>query len=101
METLLGYKHAYIDGLYYCPHHPDGGYPEERKEFKVRCACRKPEPGLLLKAAKELNINVKESFMIGDRPSDVMAGENAGVKASVLIETNKVGALSDTLKTLI
>ena len=100
METLLGYKRAYIDGLFFCPHHPDGGYPEERKEFKVRCACRKPEPGLLLKAAKELNINIKESFMIGDRPSDVLAGKNAGVKASVQIETNKVGALSDILKKL-
>ena len=101
METLLGMKRTYIDGLYYCPHHPDGGYPEERKEFKVKCNCRKPEPGLLLRAAKELNIDLAASLMIGDRESDVVAGERAGVKASVLIPTNEPGALLKALKKMI
>ena len=98
METLLGKRHAYIDGLYYCPHHPDGGYPEERKEYKVKCHCRKPEPGLLLKAAEEHNIDLQQSLMIGDRESDVKAGENAGVKISVQIPTNMPGSLLEELK---
>jgi len=45
LETLLGKNHAYIDAIYYCPHHPDGGYPEERKEYKIVCNCRKPNRG--------------------------------------------------------
>lgn len=98
METLLGKKHTYIDALYFCPHHPDSGYPEERKEYKIQCKCRKPAPGLLLKAAKELNINLEESIMIGDRESDISAGINAHVKRSILIPTNIPGVLLTALK---
>lgn len=98
METLLGKKNAFIDALYFCPHHPHGGYPEERKEYKIVCDCRKPAPGMLLKAARELNINLSESLMIGDNTSDVQAGINAKVKQSVLIPTNRPGALLDSLK---
>lgn len=101
METLLGKKHAYIDALYFCPHHPDGGYPEERKEYKVVCDCRKPAPGLILRAAEELNIDLSQSIMIGDRESDVLAGVNAKVKSSLKVPTNKVGALLETLKKVI
>lgn len=101
METLLGKKHAYIDALYFCPHHPDGGYPEERKEYKVVCDCRKPAPGLILRAAEELNIDLSQSIMIGDRESDVQAGVNAKVKSSLKVPTNKVGALLETLKKVI
>ncbi|MFT3751976.1 MAG: HAD-IIIA family hydrolase [Paludibacter sp.] len=101
METMLGEKRAYIDALYYCPHHPDGGYPEERKEYKIKCACRKPAPGMLLQAAKDWNIDMANSIMIGDRDSDVLAGENAGLKTSVKIEQNKPYALLDVLKQLI
>ena len=98
LETLLGKRHAYIDGLYFCPHHPDRGYPEERKEFKIKCSCRKPEPGMLIRAAQEMNIDLKQSLMIGDRESDVTAGERAGVKASLRIATNESGALLKALK---
>ena len=101
LETFLGKRHAYIDALYYCPHHPDGGYPEERKEYKIVCDCRKPAPGMLLQAARELNIDLEESIMIGDRPSDVEAGERAKVKSSVMIPTNETGALLNVLRTLI
>lgn len=101
METLLGKRHAYIDALYYCPHHPDGGYPEERKEYKIKCECRKPAPGLLLKAARELNIDLTDSIMIGDRNSDVQAGINANVKHSVIIPTNEAGKLIEVLRNLI
>ncbi|KAA6320628.1 D-glycero-alpha-D-manno-heptose-1 7-bisphosphate 7-phosphatase [termite gut metagenome] len=101
LETLLGAKHAYVNAIYYCPHHPDSGYPEERKEYKILCNCRKPNPGMLLQAAKEWNISLAESFMIGDRESDRLAGVNAGVKQSILIEQNKPFALLNLIQTLI
>jgi len=101
METLLGKKRAYIDALYFCPHHPDGGYPEERKEYKIVCNCRKPAPGLLFKAAEEMNIDIKQSFMIGDRESDKQAGINAGVKESVKINNSEPGALLYVLKQML
>ena len=101
METLLGSAHAYLNAIYYCPHHPDSGYPEERKEYKIKCECRKPAPGMLLQAAKDWNIDLMNSYMIGDRESDVLAGENAGCKKSVCIEMNKPYALLEALKTIL
>ncbi|MDO9153552.1 MAG: HAD-IIIA family hydrolase [Paludibacter sp.] len=101
LETLLGEKHAYLNAIYFCPHHPHGGYPEERKEYKIKCDCRKPATGMLIQAGKDWNIDISNSIMIGDRDSDVQAGENAGVKISVMIEQNKPYALLDALKTLI
>lgn len=93
LETLLGHERAYLNAIYYCPHHPDAGYPEERKEYKIKCTCRKPAPGMLLQAAEEWNIDLANSYMIGDDECDVLAGQNAGCKQSFKIETNKAGAL--------
>ena len=87
MEWLLGKQGCYLDAIYFCPHHPDSGYPEERKEFKVECDCRKPKPGMILRAAEELNIDLEKSFIIGDRESDVIAGKNAGT-TSILVKIN-------------
>jgi len=101
LETLLGEQHAYLNAIYFCPHHPDAGYPEERKEYKIKCDCRKPAAGMLLKAVKDWNIDIHNSIMIGDRESDVLAGENAGVRISIKIEQNKSYALLDALKQLI
>ncbi len=101
METMLGHEHAYVNAIYFCPHHPDGGYPEERKEYKVKCECRKPAPGMLLQAAKEWNINLAESYMIGDSQRDVEAGERAGCKASVRINTNQPNALLDAVREIL
>lgn len=95
MATLLGKEGAYVDGIYICPHHPDKGFEGERPEYKIDCDCRKPKPGLLLQAAKDFNIDLSESYMIGDSRRDVEAGENAGVKKSILIkENNENGLLS-------
>lgn len=80
MATLLGREGAYVDGIYICPHHPDKGFEGERPEYKIDCDCRKPKPGLLLQATKDFNIDLSESYMIGDSHRDVEAGENAGVK---------------------
>ena len=80
LETELGDEGAKLDAIYYCPHHPDKGFPEERPEYKIDCECRKPKPGMLLKAAKDFNIDLKKSFMIGDSERDIVAGEKAGCK---------------------
>lgn len=100
LETLLGKSGAYLNAIYFCPHHPDSGYPGERKEFKIKCNCRKPAPGMLLKATKDFNINLTKSYMIGDRESDIKAGENAGVKKSILIDQNKPNALLECVKNI-
>ncbi len=78
LETILGNNGAKLDEIYFCPHHPQKGYPGERPEYKIDCDCRKPKPGMLLKAAKEFNIDLKQSFIIGDTERDVLAGKNAG-----------------------
>lgn len=100
METLLGQEGAFVDAIYYCPHHPDKGFEGERAEYKYDCDCRKPKPGLLLRAAKEWNIDLSESFMIGDSQRDIEAGKIAGCKQSVIIEQNKVGALLKAIRQL-
>ncbi|MBQ2510517.1 MAG: HAD family hydrolase, partial [Erysipelotrichaceae bacterium] len=80
METLLGKDGAYIDALYFCPHHPDSGFEGEVKELKIDCDCRKPKPGMLLKAAEDFNIDLSLSYMIGDSDNDMAAGSAAGCK---------------------
>lgn len=85
METELGKKGAFVDGLYFCPHHTDTGFDGERPEYKCICDCRKPKPGLLFKAAKDFNIDLSQSIMVGDTESDMQAGKNAGCKMCLLI----------------
>lgn len=82
METLLGLEGAYVDGIYYCPHHPDRGFPGEIASLKVDCDCRKPKAGMLFQAAKDFHIDLKESWMIGDSENDILAGKNAGCKTA-------------------
>ncbi|MBP3869946.1 MAG: D-glycero-beta-D-manno-heptose 1,7-bisphosphate 7-phosphatase [Faecalicoccus sp.] len=84
METLLGQEGSYIDALYYCPHHPDGGFPGERPELKFDCECRKPKPGMLFDARDKFNIDIKQSWTIGDSKRDVEAGKNAGTNTILL-----------------
>ena len=84
METLLGRQGAYLDGLYFCPHHPHKGYPGEIPELKTDCACRKPKPGLLLRAAEDFNIDLSASWMIGDSENDITAGKAAGCKTALV-----------------
>lgn len=101
METLLGKDGAYIDGMYICPHHPDKGFEGERPEYKFDCDCRKPKPGLLLQAAKDFNINLSQSYMIGDSERDVEAGKAAGCKESIMVETNKENSLLEVCENII
>ena len=78
LETLLGQEGAYLDAIYYCPHHPHKGYEGEVPELKFDCDCRKPKAGMLLQAAKDFNIDLSASYMIGDGEFDVQCGINAG-----------------------
>ena len=89
METLLGKEGAYLDAIYYCPHHPHKGYEGERPELKIDCDCRKPKPGMLLKAAEDFNIDLSQSWMIGDGENDVKAGINAGCKTVLLSDNDE------------
>lgn len=88
METLLGAEGAYLDAIYYCPHHPHKGYEGEVHELKIDCDCRKPKPGMLLKAAEDLNIDLSQSWMIGDSRSDILAGKAAGCRTALIGREN-------------
>ena len=90
METLLGEEGAYLDDVFYCPHHPTKGFQGELEKYKISCDCRKPKPGLLIQAAKKYNINLNESIMIGDSLVDVQAGESVGCKSYKLDEKNNL-----------
>lgn len=88
METLLGLEGVYLDGIYFCPHHPHKGYEGEIPELKFDCDCRKPKPGMLLKAAEDFNIDLSQSWMTGDGENDIKAGEVAGCKTALIGEGN-------------
>lgn len=81
METLLGLEGAYLDAIYYCPHHPHKGYEGEVPELKFDCECRKPKPGMLLQAAEDFNIDLSASYMVGDGENDIQCGINAGCRS--------------------
>lgn len=97
METLLGYEGAYLDAIYYCPHHPHRGYEGEIPELKIECDCRKPKPGMLLQAAKDFNIDLSKSWMIGDSKNDILAGRAAGTRNAILTSVSDMGD-SQTLR---
>jgi D-glycero-D-manno-heptose 1,7-bisphosphate phosphatase len=80
MKQELAKKEAYLDGEYYCFHHPEA----KVEGLKGNCACRKPKPGLLLQAAKEMDIDLSKSWMIGDGLIDVKAGKGAGTRTILL-----------------
>ena len=88
METLLGLEGAYLDGIYFCPHHPHKGYEGEMTELKIDCDCRKPKPGMLWKAAEDFNIDLSQSWMIGDGENDIKAGIAAGCHTALIGNEN-------------
>jgi len=77
---------AKIDGIYFCPHHPDATL----EQYREKCACRKPEPGMIFEAAEENGIDLKNSVLIGDTTQDVETGRRAGVR-TILVETGHGG----------
>ncbi len=82
LEQMLRKEGATLDGIYYCPHHPTAG----NSRYTVKCDCRKPGTGLIDLAAKELNIDVRKSYMVGDKWSDIELGQRAGAR-SILVKT--------------
>ena len=76
-DLLLAEGAAPLDGFYFCPHHPAAYLPA----YRIECPCRKPRPGLLLRASQELGLDLGASFMVGDRPSDLQAGRRAGCRS--------------------
>ncbi|KPU82763.1 D,D-heptose 1,7-bisphosphate phosphatase [Psychromonas sp. PRT-SC03] len=98
MDWSLTDRGVDLDGIYYCPHHAKHGLGE----YKVECDCRKPKPGMLLEAIKELNIDVTESILVGDKISDIQAGIAAGVKTNYLVRSGKeVTIEGETLATAV
>lgn len=85
METLLGQDGAYIDDLFFCPHHPDKGFPGEITSLKIECSCRKPKIGMVLEAARKHNIDLEASWCIGDTTVDIQTGKNAGMHTCLLL----------------
>ena len=90
METLLGLKGAFLDAIYYCPHHPDKGFKGEVAELKMNCDCRKPKTGMIDRAVKRFNIDLDDSWFVGDSTMDVQTGINAGIK-NILLYTGEGG----------
>ena len=90
LETLLGQEGAFLDALYLCPHHPDRGFPGEVVALKGPCDCRKPGTALIGQAATTLNVDLTQSWMVGDTTSDLEAASRAGLR-SVLVRTGHGG----------
>lgn len=85
LETLLGEKGAYLDAIYFCPHHPDKGYVGENPEYKIECSCRKPKIGMLQQACQDFNIDLSKSWIIGDSSRDIATGKNAGISTALVL----------------
>ncbi|MBI5375223.1 MAG: HAD family hydrolase [Candidatus Schekmanbacteria bacterium] len=80
LNLLLAVEGAYLDGIYYCPHHPTAGKPP----FRKKCSCRKPLPGMLTKAKKDFNLDLSRCFVIGDKGSDVSLARVVNAKAIIV-----------------
>ena len=85
MDWSLADRDVDFDGIYFCPHHPEAVI----EEYRQVCDCRKPQPGMLLQAQQELNIDMAASYMVGDKPEDMQAAIAAGVGTKVLVRTGK------------
>ena len=90
LKTILGEKGAFVDDIFYCPHHTDKGFEGEVPELKFDCECRKPKTGMIDEAVKKYNIDLSKSYMVGDSTMDLETARNAGVK-SVLVDTGFAG----------
>lgn len=98
MEGEFAAAGAPLAGVYYCPHHPS----EATGAYRIDCACRKPAPGMLLRAASELSLDLGASVLFGDRASDLMAAKAAGVPRRILLATDgrgEPGTVADGLAT--
>lgn len=87
--NLLNKKHAYINAVYSCPHHPERDYsdiPLHAMKYRIECECRKPKLAMLKKAAEDFNINLESAFIVGNTSRDIMTGKNFGIP-TIFVET--------------
>ena len=95
LSYYLSKNHCYLDRIYFCPHHPEKGFKGEVKKYKIKCNCRKPNNGLLIKAISDLNIDKKNSYMIGDQFTDYLASKKTNIKFigvnNILLRKKKIG----------
>ena len=91
LKTLLGKEGVFVDDIFFCPHHPDKGFPEENPLYKIDCECRKPKTGMIEQAKEKFNIDLSSSYMIGDSTMDIELAKKAGLK-SVLVMTGLGGS---------
>jgi D-glycero-D-manno-heptose 1,7-bisphosphate phosphatase len=84
-ELVLAEAGVPLAGFYYCPHHPDGGI----QAYRMECACRKPKPGMLIRASRDLKIDLRSAWMIGDILDDIEAGRRAGCRTVLLNNGNE------------
>ena len=85
LSTILGREGVYVDDIRFCPHHPDKGFPEENPLYKIVCDCRKPKTGMIDAAAEKFNIDLSQSWMVGDTTMDMQTGVNAGVRTALVM----------------
>jgi D,D-heptose 1,7-bisphosphate phosphatase len=90
LETLLASGGAWLDAIYYCPHYPRRGVNGGIPELKIDCTCRKPKPGMILQAKKDFNLDLANSWMIGDSAKDIQLARATGLR-SILVRTGKAG----------
>lgn len=90
LRRLLAESHARLDGIYYCPHHPEVGAPAYRRE----CDCRKPLPGMLVRAREEMGIDLASSYMVGDTVKDLGAGSAVGATTILVLTGYGKGELA-------
>lgn len=84
MDWSLAEQDVELDGIYYCPHHPEG-----KGEYRQHCDCRKPQAGMLFDAIEALDIDPRQSLMVGDKMEDMLAGKNANIALNVLVKSGK------------
>lgn len=89
---MLNKKHAYINAIYFCPHHPEKHHPDippKAMKYRIACDCRKPKVAMLKKAVEDFNVNLKKSFIVGDSFRDIKAGKNLGIKTIFVRKDSK------------
>lgn len=91
MRDLLAHEGVRLEGVYHCPHHPEGSV----ERYSRSCDCRKPQPGMLLRAAVELDLALPASVLVGDKASDIDAGRAAGVGRCVLVRSGHAVSQAD------
>lgn len=92
MCNALAEAGAEVEAVYHCPHHPKGSVPG----LAIDCDCRKPSPGMIHRGARELNLSLADSFLVGDKPSDIEAARAAGLGRAYIVESDNAESAGDT-----